>query len=145
MTVAQLRARLEQTREALEKALEAEAKQALALLEDVPVMPEFTLTWTGPYKFHVHRQLPAAYCDTLEAFKCAHPGVKLPAQHNHYNPRSGGGMSYYLIGNVIASTGGGLHVLRLGNLGMHNEPTELSNDDVLTLRDGVVPQHLKWL
>ena len=135
----------EELRAALRAAEQAELKAGQDQLAAIPFTYDWFVKWTGDMVMHVSRAATPATREAFAAWRKEYPKAYASGwRWNDIDKTSG--MTYYLIGNYLASTGGGTLVLKQAKPGadtFDKEPRLLTDEEAAAFRAGIVPEHLK--
>lgn len=134
-TIAELKAAIKEA----EAAQEAEARYAA---EHITTTHDWRVDWKSDHVFYCGRSYDAATRHAIADWRAKYPTA--PAPFAWSEPDRWNGMTYLLIGNWLACTGGGTLVLNLRRAdAFDHEPTEITDSERDALRAGIVPDSLK--
>lgn len=128
---------------ALDAEIAESRRVALAEAEAIPVAYDWTVAWKTAHTFYCSRRVSDATLTAIDAWAARYPAVVFPRYrlreaHNE-------GMTYLLIGNYLAQTGGGTLVLHATaeRDTFSPEPLLLSDKQRDALLAGNVPKSLR--
>lgn len=141
-TLAEIDAQIEllkHERKEVEAAVKAEAMAAYAAFK--PTF-EWRVVWTSPRVMRVECRHDAASLERRAELKRQYPEFS-PIGGDSREPGQWHGMSFYLVGVTIISTGGGSVILNLKDSWLDKEPQDLTQEQADAFRAGNVPEELR--